>query len=553
MKNIFKSILAIFGLILFITSCTDSFVNINTNPNGALPGSADPKFQFLYSVSRSHLYSNQWQVSDQMSVSHFCEYAANDALSSSDYSIDARYIQGIWDISYTALSNLNSIIRGYENDPLHVNVVNMSKIWRCWMMLRLTDYLGDIPYTEAANAEATNPVYDEQKTIYYTMFEELADAQSKLDATADNLGKYDLVYSGNVEKWKKLANSLRLRMAVRISKVDLAKAKTEAAAAVSAGIMTSRDDDALITMGDASSETASQNPIYYHRNSGVIHMSTAYYRIVENLGGQDWATAADQAANANITNQIINAAFHPAKVDPRAPIHFEPSGTKESVTTASLDKNWAGTEPGNVSSGVGAAMITGQFVNDYAKIGEWFYRVPDRGVPVLEYSEVCFLQALAIETSVLTSGSAQTFYEAGITANMLKFGIPASKIADYLVSEDANYYGTTVKYNHTAGTTNTALDKILTQKWISHFVEGSFEAWADHRLFHKPTLMPFAHVSSSVFTMNTTDQSNNTPNAYIKRGYYPSTEQTSNAENLNAAIARMGSNSIQNNVWWDVD
>jgi len=552
MKNIYKILTVVLGLIL-LTNCTERFDSLNTNPNGALSSEADPKYQFLYSVSRSNLYANQWQVSDQMTVAHFCEYAANDGLSASDYSIDARYIQGIWDLSYVALSNLNSIIRSYENDPLHVNVVNMSKIWRCWLMLRLTDYLGDIPYTEAAGADAKNPVYDTQKTIYYTMFTELADAQAKLNAGADKLGSYDLVFKGDVAKWRKLANSLRLRMAIRIYKADLAKAKTEAAAAIAAGVMTSRDDDALISMGDASVETSSQNPIYYHRNSGVIHMSTAYYRLVENLGGQSWPTAADQANNANITNAIVNASIHPTKVDPRAPIHFEPSGVVETVTTQALKGNWAGTDPGNVSSGVGAQMVTGQYVNDYAKIGEWFYKTPNRGVPVLEYSEVCFLQALAAELGIFTSGNAQSFYEAGITENMKKFGIPDAKISAYLNSTDANYYGTTVKYSNTTGSTNTALDKILTQKWISHFEEGSFEAWADHRLFHKPTLMPFANVSSSAFTMSASDKSNNAPNAYIKRGYYPSTEQTTNETNLNEAISRMGSNGIQNNVWWDVD
>jgi hypothetical protein len=552
MKKILNSILIILGIITF-AGCTDNFVSLNINPNSSRPEVADPKFQFLYSVNRSNLYSNRWQENDQMTVCHFSEYAANDGLSASDYSMDNRYIQGIWDLTYVALANFNAIIRSYENDPLHVNVVNMSKIWKCWLMLRLTDYLGDIPYSEAGNAAGTNPKYDLQKDIYYSMFTELVDAQSKLDADADKLGSYDLIYGGDIAKWKKFANSLRLRMAMRIAKVDNAKAKTEAANAIAAGVMASRNDDALIAMGSSSVETSSQNPIYYHRNSSVIHMSTAYYRIVENLGGQNWPDASDQSANSNITDYILNAEHHPAKVDPRSPIHFEPSGTKETVTTDTLNKNWAGTNPGNVSSAVGAAMMTGQFVNDYAQIGEWFYKNPERGVPVMEYSEVCFLQAIAIQTGILTSGDAQNLYEEGITANMQKFGIPADKITAYLNSEDANYYGTSVKYSHTAGTANTVLDKIVTQKWIAHFVEGSFEAWADHRLYHKPTLMPFANVSSSVFTMNPDDRANNTPNAYIKRGYYPATEQTFNAENYKTAVDRMGSNSIQNNLWWDID
>jgi len=73
--------------------------------------------------------------------------------------------------------------------------------------------------------------YDTQKDIYYTIFEELKDAVSKLDeSAANNVGSYDLIYGGDATKWKKFANSIRLRMAVRISDVDAAKAKTEAAA-----------------------------------------------------------------------------------------------------------------------------------------------------------------------------------------------------------------------------------------------------------------------------------------------------------------------------------
>ena len=124
----------------------------------------------------------------------------------------------------------------------------------------------------------------------------------------------------------------------------------------------------------------------------------------------------------------------------------------------------------------------------------------------------------------------------------------------YLESKVPNYYGTTAKYDDTAGNCNTHLDKILTQKYIAQFQECSFETWADHRQFHKPTLMPFANVRSSVFTMNPADQANNTPDAYVKRLYYPSSEYTVNANNVKDAEKRMGgTNSIQNNVWWDVD
>ena len=98
-------------------------------------------------------------------------------------------------------------------------------------MLRLTNCIGDVPYSEAAD-DIDQPKYDTQKDIYYTIFDELKDAVSKLDeSSANNVGSYDLIYGGDAAKWKKFANSIRLRMAVRISDVDAAKAKTEAEAA----------------------------------------------------------------------------------------------------------------------------------------------------------------------------------------------------------------------------------------------------------------------------------------------------------------------------------
>ncbi len=550
MKKIYKSIFAFACSALLLSSCTSYFDGMNNDPNNPLPG-IDPKFQFTYAQNRSITTGNLWQNCDQMTICHFAEFAANDALSASDYSMDSRFVQDYWDLTYRSLANFNSIIRENENNPVNVNVVQMSRIWRTWLMLRLSDYLGDIPFSEAANAEASLPKYDTQKDIYYLAFEELKDAASKLDAAAVTIGSYDLAFAGKVDKWRKFANSMRLRMALRIVDVDLEKAKAEAQSAIADGVMTSAEDGAFLAQGSESAAATSKNPINYYAKNGVVHMSSAYYRIVENFGGIDWPTEDDQKANSNITTHIINAKIHPAKVDPRGPIHFEPSGVIEAAATADLDANWNGTDPGNITSAVGAVMINGQNQRDFAKIGEYFYKRPDRSFPIMKYSEVCFLQAIAVEKGIIT-GDAKAFYEAGVTDNMAEFGIPASVISKYLASTDANIYGTTPNYTDNAGTCNTALDKILTQKWLSHFVEGSWEAWADHRQYHKPTLMPFEHVSSSVFNMDPADKANNTPNAYIKRGYYPSSEETVNKANLDEAIARMGSNSIQNNIWWDV-
>lgn len=550
MNKLFKTILSIVSISLVLTGCTGDFDDMNIDPNNPIPGSVDPKFQLIYIQARGIPYANHWQQVDQLMISTLCQYSANDGLSASDYNIDSRYVDDLWDLSYTVLTNANSLIRSNESNPIHNNVVQMTRIWKAYVILRLTNCIGDVPYSEAAN-NINQPKYDTQKDIYYTIFEELTDAVNKLDAAAaNNVGTFDLIYRGDAAKWKKFANSIRLRMAVRISNVDAGKAKTEAEAAVAAGVFESDADAAFLTQGE---DKFSQNPIYYHKGSSVLHMSTAYKRLVQGIGGISWPTAADREKNKNITENIIAAKNPPAMVDPRAPVHFEPAGVIEKPATASMLGNWDGTDPGHVASGVGAAMDNGQFVSDFSKIGPWYYETIDRKYPIFKYSELCFLKAIAVERGFI-SGNAQIYYEAGVTSSMSEFGIPAEVIASYLASTAPNYYGTTAKYDHVAGATNTVMDKILTQKYIAQFQECSFETWADHRQFHKPTLMPFASVSSSAFIMSPSDQANNTPNAYAKRIYYPSSEYTVNEINVKEAEKRMGgSNSIQNNVWWDTE
>lgn len=550
MNKILKSIISIVGISMVFMGCTGDFDNMNTDPNNPTPGSVDPKFQLIFIQGRGIPYANQWQEIDQLMISTLCEYSANDALSASDYSIDSRYVDDLWNLSYTVLTNANSLIRANEDKPIYNNIVQMARIWKAYAMLRLTNCIGDIPYSEAAN-DIDQPKYDTQKEIYYTIFEELKDAVSKLDESAtNNVKSYDLIYGGDAAKWKKFANSIRLRMAVRISNVDVGKAKIEAEAAITAGVFAGDDDAAYLTQGE---DKFSQNPIYYHMKSAVIHMSTAYKRLVMGIGGQAWPTAADRVKNSNITEVIVNAKNAPATVDPRAPIQFEPAGMVDDPQNLDMVGNWDGTDPGHVTSAVGAAMDNGQFVNNFAKIGPWYYGTIDRKYQLFKYSELCFLKAIAIERGLI-AGDAKAAYEAGVRSNMKEFAIPETVITDYLASTSPNYYGTTAKYDDVAGDCNTHMDKILTQKYIAQFQECSFETWADHRQFHKPTLMPFASVSSSVFTMNPSDKANNTPNAYAKRLYYPSSEYTVNESNVKEAESRMGgNNSIQNNVWWDVD
>lgn len=556
MKNIIKSFIVLAGALLFISSCTSKFEDMNVSPNSPSANTVDPKFQFLYSVERSIPYRNTFQGQEQVTITTFAQYDANSTQTNSDLSIKEGNLSSTWNIAYNALTNLNSIIRNCQNDALNTNVAYMAMIWKVQVMLRMTDYLGDIPYIDAANAEGNLPKYDTQKEIYYAMFEELKNAAEGLDASKPTVGSYDIVYNGDVNKWKKFANSLRLRMAVRILDVDPAKAKSEISSALAAGVFASAADEAALTMGDESNSDYVWNPFYYGRQSShsAVHMSLAFYNLVANLGGVAWPTAADQAKNANIADNVVASpeGCHPDMVDPRAPIQFETVGAR-GVQDAKWIGWFRGSEPGHCTDAtLSGEMDNGDNATNYSAMGTFFYNSANKPWMIMKYAEVCFLKAIAVVRGA-ASGDAKTFYEDGIKADMAYYGVPADVVAKYLNSTEKNINGTSVAYNDNSGKCNTALDKIISQKYIAHFPEGSYEAWSDHRQYHKPTFVPFANVNAN-FKRTAADVANNTPNAYLKRGYYPSSEQTTNAENMAEAVKRLGGeDSVQKNVWWDVD
>ena len=557
MKKVISTLFAVSAALLLMSGCTKNFEEMNVDPNNPSESTVDPKFELLYSLIYSLPYGGTFQGQEQVTVTTFAEFDANSTQTNSDLNIKEGNLASTWDIAYSALANLNNIIRVCTKEGSNnTNMAYMAMIWKVQTMLRMTDYLGDIPYSEAANEDGTLPKYDTQEEIYNLMFKELDEAVAGLDASKPNPGSYDLVYNGDVTMWKKFAGSLRLRMAVRILAVSPSVAKTQIAKAISDGVFTSSDEEAAVRMGNDGNEWYTWNPFYYQKNEShsQVHMSLAMYNLVTNLGGVAWPTAADQAKNSNIPDDMVNspAGAHPDKVDPRAVIQWSTVGVK-----GLQDENWRGwfrgSEPGHCTDAtLSGEMDNGDNATNYCAVGDFYRSSASKPWMILKYAEVCFLKAIAIEKGAL-SGDAKACYEEGIKADMAYYGVPSDVVAQYLSSTEKNINGTSVAYDDNSGTCNTALDKIISQKYIAHFPEGSYEAWSDHRLYHKPTFVPFANVNGS-FKRTQADVTNNTPNAYLKRGYYPSSEQTTNADNLAEAIKRLGgTDDTQKNVWWDVD
>ncbi|HUH45560.1 MAG TPA: SusD/RagB family nutrient-binding outer membrane lipoprotein, partial [Arenibacter sp.] len=145
--------------------------------------------------------------------------------------------------------NLTDYLHRTSEKPEHVNYYAIGRIWKVLSAHRITDMYGDVPYSEAGKGyieNIWNPKYDPQQEIYADMLKELEEAAASLDANLKNPGINDLVYNGEVAKWKKFAYSLMLRLGMRMSKVDPSGAEAWVKKAIAGGVMTSIDDTARI-------------------------------------------------------------------------------------------------------------------------------------------------------------------------------------------------------------------------------------------------------------------------------------------------------------------
>jgi hypothetical protein len=340
--------------------------------------------------------------------------------------------QSIWNNFYSGpLADLADVKRIADdtNDP---NLAAVAEVISQYDFQVLTDMFGDIPYSQALKGRGAevvrNPAYDTQKDVYYGMLAALTAANGQITAGgAASWAAGDLVYDGNMTRWKRFANSLRMRMAMRIADVDPAKARTEFVAAYQAGGFQSNADNAELVWTAAQ---PSQNPIYdYFYNQDRF----------------------DNVVSETLVDTL--AALH----DPRLEVYAEPAET---------DHVYRGLRNGDLPADYGLG------VDDYSNIGVSFLAANAPSV-MMSYAEVLFLQAEAAARGWIPA-DAGTLYRQAITASMEQNGIAAATIAAYLARPGVAYGGRPA---------------IGLQKWIALFMNGP-EAWAEVRRTNYPLLTP---------------------------------------------------------------
>lgn len=532
--KIFIALLALIGF----ASC-DKLSDINVNPNNA-DNSYDYDFNRskLSTMLRTGSYYNGadlWQRVKSLHIdlySQMLDESVSGWVNTRNYLRNDGWTNGYWNSVPQWISTLNIIIKEGLTDPERANSVAVARIWRVYIQSQACDVFGVMPFPSYSTF-VENPPYKSVKDQYTEFFSELDAAAKQFDNTKGFLNSYeDMIFKGDVTKWKKFANSLRLRLALRVSEVDANLCATQAKAALAGGVMESATDDAKCPPSNIGWGQDYNYTLLYAWGE-TQHMTTTFEKLVSGIGGIAWPAA-------------INASVHPANVDPRAPIMFDPSTGSQS---------WKGVPPGlhpdNVNQAPNKAVDIALL--GVKLVGPASARNISRPYDLFMYDEVCFLKAEAALRGFVTGVDAKTEYENGVRASFTRWGVAG--VDSYLASTDKNVAGTSASFNDEAGAGNTKLEKIITQKYIANFPDVSIEGWSDKRRLNLPRFDVCAYRDPSEFAAAPSSITN--PASYVKRIRIPLIEQTNNTTEYNKGVLIMqqegagGGDKATTRIWWD--
>lgn len=542
---------------LFFASCSDEYMeNMNTDPSKA--ATIDPNAQLTTAqlqtygdLSMMEIYRNYHYAFTQQLMG--CWNTTNYG---GRHTLDNNEMSRIWTSFYTqSLKNIIDAQYRTAEDAEKVNINSVLRIYRVYLMSIITDTYGDAPFSEAGLGFLEgkfNPKYDKQEDIYNAFFLELEDAVNKIDPTKDKVTG-DLIYAGDVTKWQQLANSLRLRFAMRISNVNPTKAQTEFenALAANGGVITDASSDALIkymtiafsfgqeAYSDYRGNSLSQllfgndpanNPSYLCStffnqlyNSGdprTFKISRCYY------DGLMSATSPDN--RVDITQEMIEKGIDFSPRDPGA-YSWEPWPTGYD---SDICKELAVNNP----------SVTVTMAREVEpKLANNFLKSDNPGV-VMTSAEVKFLMAEAtVKKWNVGSVSAEDLYKQGVRAAIDfltdNYGCTATTDAEFdAFIQDKGAFG---------HTDNQKLEAINTQAWILHFTNPA-ECWANVRRSGYPKLKSPAEYGFGQYLTGGTE--------IPVRLCYPVLESSYNKKSYNEAIERMGgTDNWHSLLWWDTE
>ncbi len=503
-------------------ACTANYEDINRNPNEVLE---KEKERDGYNIIGAMLNIQNWVVPSE---EHACQFTENMLGGSySGYFADSNSgwnggkfgtfnAPNNWlrvffqDFIPEIYPNLDDLAEATD-DPIPLAVAQVMKIAA---MHRVTDTYGPIPYSHIG--EGLEVEYDSQQDIYEGFFEELDGAIATLTLYQGESfsSKADKVFYGDVKNWVRFANSLKLRLAMRIVYADPAGAQLRAEQAVTheIGVMEGNEHNAALRVfGNAG------NPIL---KAATYNSATGF------------ATGGDHHAGADITCYMNGYG------DPRRAAYFIPSTFASPNTYMGL------------RSGITIPTSTTAYQYSGIKLST------DSPLQWMNAAEVAFLRAEGALRGWSMGGTAQSFYETGIRLSFEQWGATGAdaylanstaKPAAYADPNGTYSYATpssTITVKWADGDFEASLERIIVQKWIANWTLGN-ESWAERRRTGYPRLMPVMVNNSNGGVLGDSDTPRRLP--------YPLEEYQTNLANVSSAVSTLlgGADNMATRVWWD--
>ena len=520
MKKLIKYTAAVL-IAASLTNCTDGFEDINTDPNGIstksleqmnnhIGGSFTPMFLNVMNVTPAWNYQLQQGLMGDVYSGYMTsptDFASN--INNQTYFLVDGWNGFPWSDAYESvmpfvLDVKNAVASG--DDPDGIKFVHLASIIRVEAMHRVSDIYGPIRYTKFEDFTTTGE-YDSQEDVYQAFFDELGVAIDGLKQYEgeDHFAPFDMSnFGGDIAMWRTFANSLRLRLAMRIVNVDKVTAQTQAelSLASDAGLMGAND----------------------------LVISTGFAHPVSVISGA-WG---DVRMGAEM--ESILTGFNDGRIEK----YFNPSAD------AALNGDYKGIR-------MGIDIAAKSQYGDHASIGEV---IDTETITWMTAAEVHLLMAEAALRGWTGAGTASAHYEMGVKASFAQHGVGGadayladaiSTPADFVDALNATNdiaYASDVKiaYNAT-GTDEEQLEQIITQKWIAMFPDGQ-EAWSEFRRTGYPRIFPVV-INNSGGTIDTDIQ--------VRRINFASSEVNTNGDNVTTAVGYLGgADNGGTRLWWDI-
>ncbi|MCK5068540.1 MAG: SusD/RagB family nutrient-binding outer membrane lipoprotein [Bacteroidales bacterium] len=533
-------------VILMINSCTEGFDELNTRNNLVTEEVVNTDLLFTYVQHRAIVTG---LGGGSGTVGNFPGMSVSNA----NRPFQQTANTGIWSSAYSTYArNLADMIRILENrdaeNDTHDNatMIAMGRIMKVWVFARLTDAYGDCPYSESCLPQEDavySPSYDTQQSIYEDMFNELNEAVAQLNPDLESFGGADLMYGGDVAKWEKLANSIRLRLALRVRYVDAAMATANMSDLNESNLITDPADNAFImTAYDVVDNT---NPNFNAQYSGLY--------------GQGSSLTKRMPAKTIVDIWQDN-------YDPRLKVFADTAEASWPTTPGYEEYDYFGYRGHTL---LGFVPVEQKYPWGGESTSRWslLMYAPVWPMPVISAQEVYFALAEAALFGVKGApADAQDFYEKGVTAalnwSVNWFDLTSPQLTDMFalyrpewtpeqVTDYADFHTITQAeiddFVDTAtvmtltGDNEEQLEMIMSQKIAGYYPVQTFEAWCEWRR----TGYPRVQVG---------DDGDDLQGVSPRRYMWPDSEQVLNEASYQEALARIGGEDrMLVKIWWDTN